>query len=324
MLVRLVANYDLSRILNLTPGKNGRWADVQFCIDPAVRKADYLIVLNYCPEPQEFHVPEGNTWLLLQEPAVDLFKHYHRGEGPYDLVLTSDPDLRGPRYVHSHPCLTTALPGSYDELVAASPPLKTSTLSWVTSHLRVLPGHRDRMEFLQRLRSEVPFDLYGRGFAPLEDKAEGLAPYRYSIAFENWPSPYYWTEKVTDCFLTWTVPIYCGCPRIHEFFPEKSVVTFDARDPGAIDGMKRLVETDNYENRLDALSEARTLFLNRYQFFPYLAAQISAHAARTGLTRRTYRPVRVSPPRAPLGLRLERRYRPPLGRAKRRVMRVFR
>mgnify|MGYP000919794555 CR=1 FL=1 len=46
MLVRLVANYDLSRIFNLTPGKNGRWADIQFCIDPAIRKADYLIVLR--------------------------------------------------------------------------------------------------------------------------------------------------------------------------------------------------------------------------------------------------------------------------------------
>jgi hypothetical protein len=323
VLARIVANYDLSRHLNLTPGMEGRWGDVQFSIDPAVKKADYLIVLNYSPEPEEFLVPEGNTWLLMQEPAVDFLKHLHRGKGPYDLVLTSDPDLHGSRYVHAHPCLTTMLPDSYDDLIAAVPPTKTATLSWVTSHLRILPGHRARMEFLEQLRPKVPFDLFGRGFTSIENKAEGLIPYRYSIAFENWCSPFYWSEKLTDCFLTWTVPIYYGCSRVHDFFPEKSIVLFDPRDPDAIARIEHFLETDVYEDRLDALNEARRLFLDRYQFFPFLAAQITAHAIRTGLARRTYKPVRVAPPRAPLGLRAERRLRPPLSRAKQALRRLL-
>ena len=31
----------------------------------------------------------------------------------------------------------------------------------------------------------MPFDLFGRGFHPIADKWDGIAPYRYSIAFEN-------------------------------------------------------------------------------------------------------------------------------------------
>ena len=62
-----------------------------------------------------------------------------------------------------------------------------------------LAGHRYRLEFLRRLREHIDLDLYGRGFAPIEDKWQALAPYRYSIAFENAAAPYYFTEKIMDC-----------------------------------------------------------------------------------------------------------------------------
>ncbi len=35
------------------------------------------------------------------------------------------------------------------------------------------------------MRDQIAFDLYGRGFRHIDDKWEGIAPYRYSIAFEN-------------------------------------------------------------------------------------------------------------------------------------------
>ena len=30
------------------------------------------------------------------------------------------------------------------------------------------------------------------------------------------------SEKIADCFLAWTMPIYYGCPRIAEYFPAES------------------------------------------------------------------------------------------------------
>ena len=45
-------------------------------------------------------------------------------------------------------------------------PDKPLRLSWVTSNLSVISGHRYRLAYLERLRAAVDFDLYGRGFSP--------------------------------------------------------------------------------------------------------------------------------------------------------------
>jgi hypothetical protein len=308
MFVRLAAAHDMSGIFRLTPGGTGLWGNIQFSIDSEVREADYVVVLNFCREMQEFDVPRGNLWLLLQEPPVGHRKYLHRGDGPYDLVFTSDPDLHGPRYLQSHSCATIGLPDCYDDLVAAAPLPKTRGLSWVTSSREDLPGHKLRMRFLERLRAEVDLDLYGHGFRYIEDKGEGLRPYRYSLAFENHSGPYYWSEKITDCLLAWTVPIYYGCSRILDYFPAKSLIRIDPGDPKTPRQIQSILENDDYDSRLAAIAEARELFLNRYQIFPFLAAHIVAQESRAGVVPRVRRAVRLGPPKPPLPLMLQRRW----------------
>ena len=48
----------------------------------------------------------------------------------------------------------------------------------------------------------------------------------FSIVIENCKEDYYFTEKLIDCFLTGTVPIYYGCPSIAKFFNEKGILSF--------------------------------------------------------------------------------------------------
>jgi hypothetical protein len=46
------------------------------------------------------------------------------------------------------------------------------------------------MKFLRKIqKNNLEFDLYGRGFCSIEDKWDGLAPYRYSLAIENFSGP---------------------------------------------------------------------------------------------------------------------------------------
>ena len=49
----------------------------------------------------------------------------------------------------------------------------------------------------------------------------------FSIVIENCKSDYYFTEKLIDCFLTGTVPIFWGCPSIKNFFNVKGMIIFD-------------------------------------------------------------------------------------------------
>ena len=40
----------------------------------------------------------------------------------------------------------------------------------------------------------------------------------YSVAVESSNEPNYFTEKLIDCLITKTIPIYWGCPNISEYF----------------------------------------------------------------------------------------------------------
>jgi hypothetical protein len=58
-------------------------------------------------------------------------------------------------------------------------------------------------------------------------KAETLSAYRFALAFENSALEGWVTEKIFDCFLAGTVPVYRGAPDIERWVPAECFV--DAR-----------------------------------------------------------------------------------------------
>jgi hypothetical protein len=52
----------------------------------------------------------------------------------------------------------------------------------------------------------------------------------FHICIENTSIPNYFSEKILDCFLTRTIPIYCGCPNIYDFFNTSSIWRADDVD----------------------------------------------------------------------------------------------
>jgi len=184
-LVRIVKSWHSPNLLRQTPGGTGVWGDCTFTLDP-VERCDYLIAFNHIPHEMTVEVPRANIWCVVQEPPIPVYRWVENGFPLYHRVLTQDLRLRGRKIMQTHGSLPWHVTRSYDELRAAPPPPKTRDLSWITSNLAAQAGHRRRLAFLERLKaSAVTFDLYGRGFAPVADKWDGLAPYRYSIAVEK-------------------------------------------------------------------------------------------------------------------------------------------
>jgi hypothetical protein len=70
-------------------------------------------------------------------------------------------------------------------------------------------------------------DVYGRGYNPIDYKLDALKDYAFSLTIENTQEDYYFTEKLIDCFMTGTVPIYWGCSSIGKFFNTDGMITFD-------------------------------------------------------------------------------------------------
>lgn len=107
---------------------------------------------------------------------------------------------------------------------------KSKLVSAISSNKAILPGHRNRLDFINSIRGKV--DLYGRGMgAELPSKLDGLRDYMFSVAIENIEcDDYYFTEKITECFLTGTVPIYHGCVNIGEFFDTRGILYFKTKE----------------------------------------------------------------------------------------------
>ncbi len=75
-------------------------------------------------------------------------------------------------------------------------------------------------------------DVYGKGWETSKDSAirknakgwaknknEIMSRYAFALCFENATWPGYVTEKIFDCMLVGTIPIYWGAPDIEEYVP---------------------------------------------------------------------------------------------------------
>ena len=250
-----------------TPGGMGRWENIEFYINQPVEECDAWFIYDGLPGNESTICPPENIVLLTAEPSS--FKRYHQDWlQQFPLLITSQRGVRHPNVRLSHTALPWLMKKSYDELTTAGIPEKSRPLSVIASTKTTTRGHRQRLNLVRHLVEHLPMDVYGRGFAPLEDKWTGLAPYRYSIAIENSAHPDYWTEKITDCFLAGTIPIYFGCPNIADFFPAKSFIPLDVRDNRhALLQLKDILANDDYEARKAALLEAQDRVLHQHNLF---------------------------------------------------------
>lgn len=128
---------------------------------------------------------------------------------------------------------------------------KSKMISAVASTKAFLPGHIKRLEFIQAVKDRV--DWYGRGIREIPSKLDALIDYRFSIAIENLScDDNYFTEKLTDCFLTGAIPIYHGCLNIGEFFDERGILTFNTQEE-----LKSIIDSLNEEKYNSMLEYAQ-------------------------------------------------------------------
>jgi hypothetical protein len=90
--------------------------------------------------------------------------------------------------------------------------------------------------------------LFGRGFNPISNKELGLNQYRFSIAMENGVYPLMYSEKITDCFATGTIPIYYGTSMIYDVFNKEGIIMLDQFNINEL-------SVDLYESKKDAIQE---------------------------------------------------------------------
>jgi hypothetical protein len=279
-LVRIAKDWDWPDLLRQTPESRGIWEGIRFTTD-AIVDCDALVMLNNrMKHDVQARCPNGFVWALMQEPYVRGFTDWMiEGHEAFDRVYTNYSPSTDPKYITSHPALPWHVNRTFDELTTCTMPEKKRLLSWIVGNSRELPGHIKRYAFLHSIQSgkSLDIDLFGRAVRCIDDKWDGLAEYRYSIAAENTLWTDYWTEKIADCFLSWTIPFYYGCTNIEEYFPADSFIRIDIEKPAeAFATINRELRASNWERRLPALEEARRRVLYEYQIFPHLVRLLNA------------------------------------------------
>jgi hypothetical protein len=102
---------------------------------------------------------------------------------------------------------------------------KTKLLSAIASTKNMCEGHAFRNSFIEKHSSSM--DVYGRGRNYIVNKEGGLKDYAFSVAIMNANYFEYFTEIVTDCFSTGTIPIFWGTTAINRYFNEKGIIYID-------------------------------------------------------------------------------------------------
>ena len=135
---------------------------------------------------------------------------------------------------------------------------KTKMISCLASRKAMCAGHRNRHRIVDECYEHI--DLFG-GYrdsprigkgnfvTSWPGKEDALVDYAFSLVIENSVYDKYYTEKITDCFATGTVPIYVGTKKICEDFDCNGIIFYD--NPEQLSNLTM----DDYNSRIDSVKE---------------------------------------------------------------------
>jgi hypothetical protein len=121
-------------------------------------------------------------------------------------------------------------------------------------------GHQIRWDVLNRKNEiKVPikfYETYGDRHNIEQariDKEEIFGDSMFGIAIENFSHRGFFTEKILDCFLLKTIPIYWGCSNIEDFFNVEGIIKVENADD-AIYSLNNLTK-EFYISKKDIIEE---------------------------------------------------------------------
>jgi hypothetical protein len=225
--------------------------------------------------------PRGQRIAVLAESPIDrCYSDIAEVVRRFPLVFTHQAELlaRGAPFAPLH--FGTNWLGVIDQAstlqVLEEHPPKSALVSFIGSLQHPDTGaYRFRREVAEYLVSRGDVDCFGRGLRPIEGKREALATYRFSVAMENAASDDYFSEKLVDCLLMETVPVYFGWPGAARELDAQGLLSFSTIEelqstlaqlspelyermrPHALANKQRVVEKrwHNHQGMLERLSQ---------------------------------------------------------------------
>ncbi len=303
MLIQIASIHQLSMWFRQTPDDDGDWNGVRYTFDAAGDCTDFLVVYDEAPAGFTTRLPRSRRILFLSEPQT--IKRYPQ---PYldcfgTVVSISDqPGYLGNLIRHN-----PALPWLYgldinnpdgpqnflrwnalERAETAAHPTR-GELSVVCSTKTMNLNQARRLRFLEMLKRRLGDQLaiFGRGFNPIEDKAEGLDGFRYHLVLENNLLEHGWTEKLADPILAGCFPIVSGGDNLGMYFNPGGFRTINTRRPReAVETVLAILKEDPKRQAADFMQHNKQRLMHEHNFFAVCSriALGQSNGAHTGAT----------------------------------------
>ncbi len=257
------------------------WGNYEFTFDDIPVADFWIIVNNYHFDYLNCICPPNNIIYILQEPT-SVSKYNNDNHSPeflkqFGRVITTQESLKAENVIIQQLGIPWLIHKSIDELIDEPMNDKSKLISIITSNKTYTSGHRNRIECAMKIKKYFGsyVDLYGRGFNNFNDKWDVLSPYRFHISIENSVEKNYFSEKIIDPILAYSLPIYHGCPNISDYFDLPDYLKIS--DLSSFDKVKKkiqyLIEDDSiYENNFQFLLDSRKKIFEKYNFFPMICS----------------------------------------------------
>ena len=278
-----------------TEDGNGALGSAQFVLPPpashslspfstsAGTSSAWLVVFDEAPAGFSTIVPRERRILFVTEPPE--IKKYPRSYLSQFGTVVSPYDLRGVErrsMVISNPCLNwhfgvSKVSGEYiskfkslGELRTSPVPEKSGLVSVVCSSKTATSAQRARLALVSLLKEQLgdALHVYGRGFNPVDDKMSAIAPYKYHVVLENNYLDNFWTEKLSDAWLGWALPLYLGAPNLNAVCPAAGFVPLPVGNLEACaQSIISAIESSLWEARQAELALCRNWMLETTNIF---------------------------------------------------------
>jgi len=136
---------------------------------------------------------------------------------------------------------------------------KDFEISFIRGNKLMAPGHTLRHQIFDcKDKIKIPTRFYAStdtssGSSTINSKVLAHKTAMFSLVIENTYHLNYFTEKISDCMIMKTIPVYWGCPNIGNFYNQKGIVTIENTDD-AIEKINKLTPEFYLENK-DVIEE---------------------------------------------------------------------
>jgi len=262
--------------------KGSESIDFYFNSDNNSKYWDLVVFWGIPKKDYKFKVRSKNTLFISGEPY--LMQRYSRSflnQFKYtatSYLIRKNNHIIAPPYIpwwYGFDFLNNKLNYNLEYLKKNQFPDKTKIMSVITSAKKFMPGHVLRLDFINELKNKFSdqIDFFGDDSIRLNDKADGINKYRFHLCFENISTDDYWSEKLADPILGFSIPVYYGCKNVEKYFKEGIIQLDLSNKEESLKKIEFILNNNEviYENLKSHIINNRSKILNKLNLLTFVS-----------------------------------------------------